>query len=107
EKVIVSEDKDLHTVPGLHFNPAKDSKVRYVSTLDADRLFLYQTLVGDPVDGYPGAPRIGPKSAYARRILEAPDLLSAWNICVEGYASRENKTLPAKERDVRASLKAL
>ena len=64
ERIIVSNDKDMQTIPGLLFNPAKDKKPRRISELEADRFFMYQTLVGDTTDGYPGCYGIGPKSKH-------------------------------------------
>lgn len=64
-KVIVSEDKDMQTIPGLLFNPRKDTRIQTMVELQADRFHLYQTLRGDPTDGYPGAPGIGPVKAEA------------------------------------------
>ncbi|MFN3914749.1 MAG: hypothetical protein ACK4K3_07500 [Aquabacterium sp.] len=64
-KVIVSEDKDMKTIPGWLFNPAKDSKPRLITQDEADYWHLYQTLIGDATDGYPGCPGIGPKKAEA------------------------------------------
>jgi 5'-3' exonuclease len=65
-KVIVSEDKDLQTIPGWLFNPAKDRQPRLISPALADRFHLYQALVGDTTDGYTGCPGIGPKKAQER-----------------------------------------
>lgn len=62
-KVIVSEDKDMQTIPGLLFNPRKDTKVRTITLEQADRYHLYQTLMGDATDHYPGCPGIGPDKA--------------------------------------------
>lgn len=62
-RCIVSEDKDMRTVPAWVWNPAKDDRPTLVSPEDADRWFLKQTLMGDPTDGYPGCPDIGPKKA--------------------------------------------
>lgn len=62
--VAVSIDKDLRTVPGLHCNPIKGG-VRSVGEAAANRNWLIQTMKGDPVDGFPGAPGIGPKKAEA------------------------------------------
>jgi DNA polymerase-1 len=63
EKVIVSMDKDLKTIPGLHWNPDKDDDIRKVSLEAADRFHLYQTLIGDDVDNYAGCPGVGPVKA--------------------------------------------
>jgi DNA polymerase-1 len=58
--VIVSIDKDLLTIPGLHL---RDGEVREVSRLEADRNFYGQVLTGDSTDGYPGCPNAGPVAA--------------------------------------------
>lgn len=67
-KVIVSTDKDMKTIPGWLFNPSKDSKPRRITPAEADYWHLYQTLVGDAVDGYKGCPGIGP--AKAEKVLD-------------------------------------
>ncbi|MGQ0595841.1 hypothetical protein [Aquabacterium sp.] len=69
-KVIVSEDKDMQTIPGLLYNPRKDTKVRTITREQADRYHLYQTLIGDATDFYPGCPGIGPDKA--EKFLDAP-----------------------------------
>lgn len=64
EPVIVSIDKDMKSVPGLVYSPMKaDLGIQEISLEAADRAHLYQTLIGDPVDGYTGCPGIGPKKA--------------------------------------------
>jgi len=88
EKIIVSDDKDMQTIPGLLFNPRKDTKPRLVSELEADRYFMVQTLTGDTTDGYPGCRGIGPKSIFVQRVLAAETLLEMWEIVVEGFASK-------------------
>lgn len=62
-RCIVSEDKDMRTVPAWVWNPAKDAKPVLIGQDEADRWFLKQTLTGDVTDGYPGCPDIGPKKA--------------------------------------------
>lgn len=65
ERIIVSADKDMQTVPGLLFNPNKDTKVRRITPEFAERFMLWQALTGDQTDGYPGCPGVGPKTADA------------------------------------------
>ena len=60
--VIVSEDKDLLTIPGLHWE-FKEEKIYKWSESQADYQFFYQVLVGDTVDNYKGCQGIGPISA--------------------------------------------
>lgn len=68
DKVVVSIDKDMLQIPGLVWNPR--TKVTHVIHADdGDRWHMYQTLVGDQTDGYPGLRGVGDKKASA--FLEA------------------------------------
>ncbi len=60
DKIIISRDKDMATIPGKLWD---GYKFKVVSEVDADRFHLYQTLVGDTADGYKGCPGIGPVKA--------------------------------------------
>ena len=62
EYVIVSEDKDLLTVPGLHWD-LKTKEIYSLSTEEADFNFFSQTLTGDAVDNYKGCPNVGKVTA--------------------------------------------
>ncbi len=82
EKVIVTSDKDMKQIPGLLFNPNKSEEgVVEISEKEADRFHLFQTIVGDPTDGYPGCPGLGPKKA--QKFLDR-----GWEGVVEAFASR-------------------
>jgi 5'-3' exonuclease len=59
--IAITIDKDLKGVPGWHFNPDKDSEVRYISEEEADRFFAQQIISGDSTDGIPGLPGKGIK----------------------------------------------
>ena len=61
---IVSDDKDMRTIPGRLYRPMSDELLE-ISDADADRYFLTQVLTGDTADGYKGVPGIGPKKAEA------------------------------------------
>lgn len=61
--VMVTIDKDLKTVPGLHFNPDKDTQVRQIGVEQAWYDRIYQWLIGDSTDGITGCKGIGPKKA--------------------------------------------
>lgn len=64
ERIIVSSDKDMQTVPALLYNPNKpELKVRRITPEDAERFMLWQAICGDVTDGYPGCPGSGPKAA--------------------------------------------
>lgn len=58
--VVASIDKDLLTVPGLHYNwRKKDDGIIEVTSAEAMRAFFTQVLTGDSTDNYPGCPGIG------------------------------------------------
>jgi len=57
-QIIVTEDKDLRTIPGEIYFPSNDELIR-VSPEEAELHFYSQALGGDPVDGFPGCPGIG------------------------------------------------
>jgi len=74
--VIISKDKDFKTIPGKFFDYGK--RILYdISEEEADKWHLYQTLIGDSCDNYPGCPGIGPKKAEV--LLENPtwDMIEA------------------------------
>jgi DNA polymerase-1 len=62
ERVVYSADKDLKTIPGLHWD-GDDGEVIEVTEAEADRFFYEQILTGDPVDNYTGCPGVGPAGA--------------------------------------------
>ncbi len=60
--VVVSDDKDLKTIPCVLFRPSREEKL-HVSQQQADAYFLEQCLTGDPTDGYGGCKGVGEKTA--------------------------------------------
>lgn len=79
ERIVLSLDKDMKTIPGKHYNwNKKDDGVVEVSQREADYYHMLQTLTGDTTDGYPGCAGIGPKKAEA--ILQLPECA---NVCRE------------------------
>lgn len=80
--VIVSGDKDMHSVPCRLYDHLKDEY--YVITKEeADRFHLYQTLIGDTCDGYSGLPGVGAKTA--QKILDKD---CSWGAVVKAYESK-------------------
>ncbi len=65
--VIVSNDKDLRQIPGLHYDWTK-KEFLLVSAREAKTRFFIQLLAGDATDNVPGIPGIG--EAKAAKILE-------------------------------------
>lgn len=87
KKVCVTIDKDLLQIPGRHFNPDKDLK-RMVSEQQGDYWFMYQTLVGDQVDNYPGCKGVGPVNA--EKILKGKTTLAEmWPAVVDAFLKKK------------------
>ncbi len=67
ERILVSIDKDMLSIPGMHYNWRKDEDQLFaptiVETWQADRFHMMQTLMGDTADGYKGCPGVGVKTA--------------------------------------------
>lgn len=80
DKIQVSIDKDQRCIPGKFYDQGRD-EFRDISEEEADRFHLYQTLIGDATDGYPGCPGIGPKTA--ERLFEAKG--ATWETVVKAY----------------------
>lgn len=77
--IIVSDDKDMKTVPSKIYRPMSDERFD-ISIDDADRNFLTQCLTGDITDGYSGLKGFGPKTAEK---LLGPR--PAWSIVEKAY----------------------
>ena len=79
--IIVSEDKDLKTIPGRLY---RQNELVEITESEADWSFMFQTLTGDVTDGYPGCPKIGPKTA--EKVLgETKDVGELWLKVVATY----------------------
>lgn len=66
-RIIVSDDKDLKTIPGRLY---RLGELLEINSDQAEYNWLYQTLTGDPADGYKGCPGIG--DVKAKAILGKP-----------------------------------
>lgn len=88
ERVIVSADKDMQTIPGLLFNPNKDKTVRRISEEEANRFFMQQTITGDQVDGYPGCRGLGEKSKAVALLGQVSSLADMWAVVVDAFESK-------------------
>ena len=90
DKVCVSEDKDMRTIPGDHF-VIRNEQFLSISQAEADRFHLYQTLIGDATDHYPGCPGVGPWRA--ERLLDNPRLpLMTFRTVTKGRRKGERET---------------
>lgn len=77
--IIVSDDKDMKSIPGALYRPM-DDELMHTTQEDADHYFYTQTLTGDPTDGYAGLVGCGPKTA--EKILGSRP---SWNTVVAAY----------------------
>jgi DNA polymerase-1 len=93
--VIISTDKDIYTIPGTvmrvrHMLPRSPGLVK-VSLKDADLYWMTQTITGDSIDNYKGAPGAGPKRAE-EALSHCRDLRAMWDKVLEVYADQfDNK----------------
>lgn len=62
KSIIVSDDKDMMSIPSKLYRPSSNERMD-ISEQEADRFFYYQTLIGDATDGYGGLKGVGPKTA--------------------------------------------
>jgi len=80
--VIVSADKDLKTIPGLHLD---GEAVVEVGEWQADVNFYTQILTGDTSDGYPGCKGVGPVKA-AQLLAGCNTTQELWLAVIQAYA---------------------
>lgn len=97
QKVIVSLDKDMRTIPGwlVDYNAASKYdapddawKPVEISEEEAYTFFITQVLTGDSVDGYKGCPGVGPVSA-AKILAACEGITELWPAVVEAYEKAE------------------
>lgn len=97
--VIVSEDKDLRTIPGMLYNPrAPERGIEILSSTEARLTHMHQTLVGDVADNYPGLRGIG--KVKANKILASADSMSAedlWKAVLGAYIDNKAMEIDAIE----------
>jgi DNA polymerase-1 len=79
--VIVSRDKDLKTVPGLHL---QGTDISEVTLAQANLAFYSQVLTGDAADGYPGCKGYGPVAA-AKALAECETEEEMWLAVQKAY----------------------
>lgn len=77
--IIVSPDKDMQCIPGKLY---RQGELMDISLEQANYFHMLQTLTGDPTDGYPGCPGIGPVSAK-KLLAGTPD--TWWGSVLQAY----------------------
>jgi len=102
ERIIVSEDKDMKTLPCVLFNPAKDETPTRITEEEADYNHLMQALSGDTTDGYPGCPGVGP--VKAKKILDGVEPDKRWGAVEEAYQKAKKTKAFAMQMAVMARI---
>jgi len=82
---IVSIDKDLLQIPGLHYNFVT-KEYSNISEDEGMAKFYSQLLTGDTVDNIPGLHRVG--IGKANKLLEGLSVAEMWDVVVTEYAAR-------------------
>jgi DNA polymerase-1 len=90
QRIIVSQDKDMKTIPTTVWN---GKELLHVTEEEADYNHMYQTLIGDMTDGYKGCPGVGPVKAEKLLTLHPDDVgdcrlsypLCRWEAVVAAY----------------------
>ena len=85
--VIVTKDKDLDCIPGLHYNWEKD-ECYYVQEVDANRHFFKQMLTGDTTDNILGLFGVGPKSEVVKKIYKMTEVGDMRDLVLHEYSRR-------------------
>lgn len=84
--VIVTDDKDLNTIPGYHLKlKGSETGIKYIDPAQAEKNFWIQVLSGDKGDGYHGLRGVGP--VRAEKIVGGLTGKKAWKAVVEAYKS--------------------
>lgn len=80
--VILSGDKDLHSIPVRVFDYLR-GELYHLTPEESERMFFTQTLTGDTTDGYKGCPGIG--DVGAKKLLDAD---CSWETVKNAYAKK-------------------
>lgn len=85
--LIISQDKDLLQLPGLHKHPVSgfEQEVTWIQGL---RSFYAQVLVGDSSDSIPGLHGVGKSSSYVKAISKAESEGEMFNLVSKLYMQR-------------------
>ena len=84
ECVIVSEDKDMATLPARWWNP-RSQQYMHSSKTEADVAHMTQTLTGDATDNYKGCPSVGAKGAMTLLAPCGSDSVKMWQAVVGAF----------------------
>lgn len=101
--VVMSIDKDLNMIEGLHYSPeikkggviVREAQRYHVSPNDAIRFFYYQLLVGDTTDNVKGVKGIGARKAE-RALRDISEEAALYNVARSLYDSTEEMEMNAR-----------
>jgi DNA polymerase-1 len=83
EFVIVSEDKDMQTLPASWYNPRSGATIK-VDANYSNYFHMFQTLMGDLTDNYKGVPGVGEvKANTILKDVKTPQ--ERWEAVVDAY----------------------
>ncbi len=85
DKVTLTKDKDLRTVPGQHYFINAPEHYEDVSIIDADYNHMIQCLQGDSSDNYTGCPGVGVVNATKLLKDDRHDPVAMWGIVVNRF----------------------
>lgn len=96
DKVTLTKDKDLRTVPGQHYFFNDKGHYEDITNQEADYYHMIQCLQGDRTDNYTGVPGVG--IVGATKLLEdyKHDPVAMWSVVVNRFAKAglsENEAL--------------
>jgi DNA polymerase-1 len=88
DRIVVSEDKDLKSIPGRLFNPRHPERGTIeISVEQADLEHMRQTLTGDTTDNYPGCPGIGAKKVDGV-LTKTDEKQTLWELVVAAFVRK-------------------
>lgn len=82
--VIASFDKDMLTIPALHY---REGEVVEVSRHQADLAFYAQVLTGDAADNYPGCPGYG-KVTAEKALAGCSTEVEMWQVVLSAFEKK-------------------
>jgi DNA polymerase-1 len=95
-RIIVSSDKDLLQVPGMHYRPNDPARgVFAVTSEEGFEAFLVQALAGDVTDHYPGCPGIG-EAKDRRLVAVAPEWMTVLNCYLKAGLTEADALMQAR-----------
>lgn len=91
ETIICSRDKDLHMIPGWHYQwecGKQAMRKWFVNDLEAIQFFYKQLLTGDATDNILGLFGVGSKAASVKAIDNTTDEYEMFTVVADAYESR-------------------